>query len=55
MEIIGYDAEEGITVHGKKLIIYVNGEEREIVAQFYDPVKGFIQTATVFYIPKELI
>ncbi len=57
IEVIGYDSEEGITpIHnGKQLLIFVDGQERIVTQKFYDPVKGFIQTETVFYIPKELI
>lgn len=51
--LVEYDGEEGITPHGRKLIIYVNGEEREVLPVFYDPIKGYIQTETAFYAPKE--
>lgn len=52
---VGYDAEEGITTLGKTLVIYVEGVETVVVPKFYDPIRGFIQTETHFYLPKELI
>jgi len=38
------------------ILIYVDGQSRVLTdVQFFDPVKGFIQTEHAMYIPKELI
>lgn len=52
---MGYDSEEGIVTQGKTLLIVVEGVPTVVVQKFYDPLKGFIQTETHLYIPKELL
>lgn len=60
LHVVHYDWDKGMQVNNKfntplTIDIVIDGETQNIKdVRFYDTVRGFIQTDTTFYMPKEL-
>lgn len=53
--MIYYDANAGMKIHGKDIQILLDGVWTHLAdVVFYDSAKGFILTKTAFYVPEGL-
>ncbi len=53
--VVYYDWNKGMDVHKDGIMICIQNEYVQIKdVEFYDPIRGFIQTKTTMYFPNEL-
>lgn len=55
LPVIYYDWDKGLDSNPDGVLIYLNGEYTLVKdVEFYDNLRGFIQTKTHFYMPETL-